>query len=104
MVFDFIRSDVAVLIYDKMRDSVLENLKEKKKITVIMPDAVNDKLREKCTEDLGNGGRGIGNQLEAWFVNPLSRALFDFDATEGSTVTVQDVGEDDQGPTVSLAS
>ena len=40
-------------------------------------DDVRDKLRELCTTDLSNGGRGIGNQLESLFVNPLARAMFD---------------------------
>ena len=40
--------------------------------------AVREELRELCTEDLSNGGRGIGNQLESLFVNPLARAMFRF--------------------------
>jgi len=33
----------------------------------------------RCIDDLSNGGRGIGNQLESLFINPLARALFGLD-------------------------
>ena len=52
--------------------------------TSTVADAVREQLRELCTRDLSNGGRGIGNQLESLFVNPLSRALFRF-PLEGRT-------------------
>ena len=39
---------------------------------------MREQLRELCTKDLSNGGRGIGNQLESLFVNPLARAMFRF--------------------------
>ena len=32
---------------------------------------------------LSNGGRGIRNQLEYHFINPLARGLFDCDANAG---------------------
>lgn len=41
-----------------------------------MPDALNS-LRELCTADLANGGRGIRNKIEAHLINPLARALFE---------------------------
>ena len=60
-------------------------------------------LQRKCTEDLSNGGRGIGNQLEAWLVNPLARALFDQDVPEGGATTVIEVREVNEVPEVILA-
>jgi hypothetical protein len=60
----------------------------------VIADGVRDRLRELCTKDLGNGGRGIGNQLESLFVNPLARAMFRFPLQGRKTVTVADVGYD----------
>ena len=42
----------------------------------IAPQAMNA-LRQLCTADLTNGGRGIRNKIEAHLINPLARALFD---------------------------
>ena len=51
-----------------------------------------------------NGGRGIGNQLESLFVNPLARALFRFPLEGRKTLTVTGLAEDEnQIMTVTLA-
>ena len=88
VVFDFIRPEVAVQIFDKMIAGILDRLADKQKITVTLPDAVKELLREHCLRDLSNGGRGVGNHLEAWLINPLARALFDADVSEGGSVTI----------------
>ena len=103
VVFDFIRPEVAALIYEKVRDNALRNLLEKQKISVTLSEEANATLQQKCTEDLSNGGRGIGNQLEAWLVNPLARALFDQDVPEGGATTVIEVREVNEVPEVILA-
>ena len=41
------------------------------------PETAYGFLAERCTEDLRNGGRGLGNMLKSWLINPLSRALWD---------------------------
>jgi hypothetical protein len=41
-----------------------------------LDESARSLLLEWCTADLANGGRGIGNQLECCFINPLARALF----------------------------
>ena len=88
VVFDFIRPAVAALIFDKMVAGILDRLADKQKITVTLPDEVMAVLREHCLRDLSNGGRGVGNHLEAWLINPLARALFDADVAEGSSAII----------------
>ncbi|MBI2924313.1 MAG: ATP-dependent Clp protease ATP-binding subunit [Verrucomicrobia bacterium] len=102
VVFDFIRPEVAVQIYDKMVENILSRLADKQKIRVTIPDDVNVVLRDRCTRDLSNGGRGIGNQLEAWLINPLARALFDNNVQEGASVSIALVEEVNQVPVVRL--
>ena len=51
---------------------------------------------ERCTADLSNGGRGIGNQLESAFINPLSRALFDQDLEGRQRAVITALKEDDK--------
>ncbi|HPG59146.1 MAG TPA: AAA family ATPase, partial [Candidatus Wallbacteria bacterium] len=77
IVFDFIREDTASQIFNKIMQNIIERLYENNKITLSIPDAICDQIRQICVSDLSNGGRGIGNKIETVFLNPLSRALFD---------------------------
>jgi hypothetical protein len=104
VVFDFIRPDVAVEIYEKMIPNIFKRLMERRKIRVTLPEAVNSSLRERCTHDLSNGGRGIGNQLEAWLINPLARALFDENVADESQVEITAIEPVDGIPRVTLAT
>ncbi len=80
VIFDYIRKDVGKKIFAKMLNSVLNNLKENHKVIVEIEDKARSALEDICLEDLGMGGRGIGNQLENIFINPLSRVLFKLNA------------------------
>ena len=75
VVFDFIRSPVAIRIADHMLDNIALRLKEASGITVTISPKARTQLHALTTADLSFGGRGIGNILESRFVNPLARAL-----------------------------
>lgn len=77
IVFDFIREPVAREIFTSMTKALLNRVREAQKITVRLLPEAEDALRSVCLADLSNGGRGIRNQLEAHFVNPLARVLFE---------------------------
>ncbi|MCA1568100.1 MAG: AAA family ATPase [Acidobacteria bacterium] len=83
IVFDFIRPDIAVRIFDQMVDATLHNVGDVGYVVTIVPE-VRDALRAICLADLSNGGRGIRNQLESHLINPLARALFEEEASGGS--------------------
>lgn len=102
VVFDFIRPAVGEQIFDKMVTNILERLTETQKVSVALPDNVKATLRTHCLRDLSNGGRGVGNQLEAWLINPLGRALFDGKVAEGTSVTVRSIELLDGVPTISF--
>ena len=85
-----------------MLANILERLADRQKVRIEIPDGVRDQLRAHCLKDLSNGGRGIGNQLEAWFINPLARALFEANPPEGTTRTLESLVEKDGVPTVTL--
>ncbi|MBL8271680.1 AAA family ATPase [Steroidobacter sp.] len=76
IVFDFIRPDVAVRIFEQMVVSILSNVKEAG-YDISLAAAARTQLQSLCLADLSNGGRGIRNQLEAHLTNPLARALFE---------------------------
>ncbi len=82
IVFDFIRGDIANLIFDHMVSGMLGAVADAGYSVTVQPE-VKEQLRTICLDNLLNGGRGIRNQLEAHLLNPLSRALFDSDATSG---------------------
>ncbi len=95
VVFGFITPEIGAQIFDGMLANVVDRVRDEHKIDLAIADAVRSSLREMCIRDLANGGRGIGNQLESLFVNPLSRALFGL-ALEGRVgVTVTALAEDE---------
>lgn len=79
IVFDFIRSEVAGKIFDSMVASVLADAASSGRPITMSADA-HAVLKELCTADLANGGRGIRNKIEAHLINPLARALFEREA------------------------
>jgi ATP-dependent Clp protease ATP-binding subunit ClpB len=81
---------------------VARRLQEELKVSLSMPAAVRDDLFARCTKDLSNGGRGIGNQLESCFINPLSRALFEHDLEGKQRVIISAVSESDKVISLSL--
>jgi hypothetical protein len=87
IVFDFIRKDVAVQIFEQMVDGLLSDVAQLGFAVTLSPQARNT-LRRLCLADLSNGGRGIRNQVETLLINPLSRALFDSNARPGARYEV----------------
>src|SRR3546814_6284657 len=74
IVFDFIRSEVAGTIFDAMVASVLADAADAGRSITIAPEA-HAELKQLCTADLGNGGRGIRNKIEAHLIDRTSTRL-----------------------------
>ncbi|MBN2824686.1 MAG: ATP-dependent Clp protease ATP-binding subunit [Campylobacterales bacterium] len=91
IVFDFIRKESAVEIFDKMVTTLFENIKENYDITVKMTKEAKEKLANLATEDLSMGGRGVGNELEEILVNPLSSLIFEMELKGGDAIGIYDV-------------
>lgn len=98
IVFDFIRDDVARVIFQQLMRQSLGALGEQD-IHIRVADAAVTELQSLCLADLSNGGRGIRNQLEIHLINPLARALFAAGAAPGSRFIVSAVH---QGAVTSL--
>ncbi|MGB4467691.1 MAG: AAA family ATPase [Azovibrio sp.] len=79
VVFNFITPPVAERIFAGMLDNVVSRVREEHQLELELEPAVRRELMARCIDDLSNGGRGIGNQLESLFINPLARALFGLD-------------------------
>ncbi|MCX7704028.1 MAG: ATP-dependent Clp protease ATP-binding subunit [Planctomycetota bacterium] len=94
VVFDFIRSNYAELIFEKMLNNVLYKLQEDHKIQLVFSGDIKRRIMEYCISDLSMGGRGIGNKLEEVFITPLAELLFDLSVPENSKVIITSLRED----------
>ncbi|WP_018610704.1 AAA family ATPase [Uliginosibacterium gangwonense] len=96
VVFDFISPEVAERIFDGMLKNVARRLFEEFHLQLAMPAEIRSDLLARCTRDLSNGGRGIGNALESNFINPLSRALFAQEIEGKRRIVVTALAEEDK--------
>jgi ATP-dependent Clp protease ATP-binding subunit ClpA len=95
IVFGFITPEIGAQIFDGMLRNVVNRVRDEHKVDLDLDAPVRDKLRDLCTKDLSNGGRGIGNQLESLFVNPLARAMFRFPLSGRKMVKVTGLAFDE---------
>ncbi|MDR2354354.1 MAG: AAA family ATPase [Deltaproteobacteria bacterium] len=91
IVFDFIRHDSAKVIFDIMIKNTIEKVKEDHDITIQLDSRVYEQLQEICCQDLAMGGRGIGNNIELYFINPLARVLFEQKVTPRTSWLVNNI-------------
>ncbi len=97
VVFDYIGPDVAARIFDSQVDNIKRTLAQGHGVHLHMTDAARAALREQCTRDPYQGGRGIGMSLETHVINALARRLFDLNTLAGTTVTVTGARADEAG-------
>ncbi len=102
VVFNFITPEVAASIFDGMLKNIARRLYEEFKVQLSIPPEIHGKLLERCTRDLSNGGRGIGNTLESAFINPLSRVMFEHNLEGKKKLIVTGIAEADKVVTLSV--
>ncbi|MDR2112118.1 MAG: AAA family ATPase [Candidatus Accumulibacter sp.] len=93
VVFNFITPPVAERIFAGMLANVERRVREEHKLKLELAPEARERLMRWCVEDLANGGRGIGNQLESRFINPLARALFTLDFQGRERLRVAEIAE-----------
>jgi ATP-dependent Clp protease ATP-binding subunit ClpA len=91
IVFDFIRGDVAQEILEAMLTRILEDVQSEQGIEIVLTPPARAALAAICLADLSNGGRGVRNQLEAHFVNPLARTAFAVDMRAGERLLIEGI-------------
>lgn len=77
VVFDFLRYDSIARIFDAVLERVIATVAAEHGLNVTLSAAARETLKELCTHDVFDGGRGVGNRIETHLVNPLARAIFD---------------------------
>ena len=101
-MFDFIKPDVAKNILDKMIENVSSRVRSESGIILEFSEKAHKKIQNLCTEDLSNGGRGIGNRLEVVLINPLARSLFKIaldqtDKSDPTKIQIDDIQQSSTG-------
>ena len=94
VVFDFIRPDAAASILDAQIDKIIRNLAAEKHIAMKLEEAARRTLLDRALQNLENGGRGIGNIVESYLIDPLARYLFDNKVADGSSVVIHEIMDD----------
>ena len=95
IVFGFITPEIGAQIFEGMLRNVIGRVRDEHKVDLVLEAGVREQLRDLCTADLSNGGRGIGNQLESAFVNPLARAMFRFPLEGRTSISVTKLARDE---------
>ena len=88
VIFDFIRQEAGQAILRSQVNKIVRRMEEQKRIRITITDEAYQQLANAALSDLSNGGRGVGNQVEALLINPLSRWLFDNGVTGNAEVTI----------------
>ena len=93
VVYDFIRDDVAKEILKAQIDKIIGSLNRTKGINVTLSTQASATLERLALGNLQNGGRGIGNIVENYLINPLSRYLFDNEIFKDANVEIVNIIE-----------
>ena len=102
VVFEFIKGRTSILIFNNMLRKILDAVIEERGIEVQLSVEAENSLQDLCCYDLFEGGRGIGNRLEIYFVNPLARLLFEQDLKSGQSVVITSVTHEDDETTLAI--
>ena len=93
VVFDFIRRESVPLILGKQLNNIISGLRDSSGFEVILREdsAAFHALEDWAVENLSFGGRGIGNVVEKYLLNPLGRAIADEGWERGRTYEIKDI-------------
>lgn len=99
VVFDFIRSESVPAILRKQVGNILAGLQETRGVELVLDesDAAWQVLVELSNGNLAFGGRGIGNVVEKYLLNPLARQIADQGWRTGEKYRVFDIVQSKDG-------
>ncbi len=76
VTFDFLSPGGMKAIFVSLLERVLQRVEYEHGVRITLKPEARRSLRELCTRDSFDGGRGIANRLETHFINPLARQFF----------------------------
>ena len=96
VVFDFIREKAARQILSKQLDNIIYKLQSEKRVQLEIVKEVVGVLGKKAFDNLENGGRGIGNIVEEYLLNPLAAYMLDNDYLQDSYIKINHIRIDEK--------
>ncbi|MGN0805051.1 MAG: AAA family ATPase [Candidatus Coproplasma sp.] len=93
IVYEFIKPEVANMIADTQLQKIKANLLQQKNITLNYKKVL-PALYVKLAKYLPQGGRGVGNAIEKYIVNPLARFLGENRRSGNCTVEITGIKEE----------
>jgi len=97
IAFNFISPSAGASILEGMMNAVIKRVDDEHSVTLKITPQAQEQLEELCLSNLEMGGRGIGSKLEAVFINPLARTLFDSMPDCNTTLSITDLNSSDDG-------
>lgn len=94
VVFDYVRPPIMRQIIEKILGHIQNEVSTKHEVVISFDEKVVQWLLERASNNLEQGGRGVGNLIEKVVVNPLARRLFDEISAKGQTMTVKEIIEE----------
>lgn len=88
IVFNFIQNDSAEEIMNSQLERICASIYNSKAIKIAISNEVRAQLLTRVLGNLAEGGRGVGNIIEEYFINPLSSYLFDNDISNGCIINI----------------
>lgn len=104
LVFDYIREESLAAILKIQTDRIFKSMRKNNHVEVTISPEANDELFNYCLTGLpqGEGGRGIGNSVEKYLINPLSRYMFDHNVRQGEEIRIAHLAEMDGVITIQI--
>jgi len=91
VVFDYISEEASTQILRSQIEKINSNILKQNNVQVMVTDVAYELLIELAWQPKprANGGRGIGNIVEACYLNPLAEFIFDNSVDEGDMIVVE---------------
>ena len=73
IVFEYIDEPTAYEIMEKQLDGIIKNAAEQERaLRIVFEDKAKESLKAEIVKHLSDGGRGVGNVIEKYVLNPIS--------------------------------
>lgn len=98
IVFNYIQPRAGVEIMQSQIIKICNTIKEIQGIDIQIKDEVWKYMARKTVGNLEEGGRGVGNVVEEYFITPLSNNVFDNHIEKNSRIVISGIEETDGIP------
>lgn len=98
IVFNFIQPEAAKEIMKAQISKICEKIKETQGICITIQENVWKYIEKRVLGNLEDGGRGVGNVVEEYFITPLSNYVFDNKIDNGNEIVITGISDKEGVP------